>query len=76
MLKRTLSPRFIRAAAKGAGEVMRVDIHPADFDQPSHVATLEQILDQARAQGRTAVTYDNLSLSQGAAAGVRPMPIA
>jgi predicted deacetylase len=49
MLKRTLSPKVIRAAARAAGEVMRVDIHPADFDQSSHIATLERILDHARA---------------------------
>jgi predicted deacetylase len=61
MIKRTLSPPLIRAAARTTGEVMRVDIHPADFDQPSHVATLERVLEQAREEGRTAVTYDDLS---------------
>lgn len=61
MVKRTLSPRLVRAAARAAGEVMRLDIHPADFDQPRHVATLERILEQASAQGRIAVTYDDLS---------------
>lgn len=61
MLKRTLSPKVIRAAARATGEVMRVDIHPSDFDRPSHVATLERVLNQAQAQGRIAVTYDDLS---------------
>jgi predicted deacetylase len=60
MLKRTLSPPLIRTAARAVGQVMRVDIHPADFDRPSHVATLERVLDQARDQGRLAVTYDDL----------------
>ena len=61
MIKRALSPPVVRVAARGCGEVMRVDIHPADFDQPSHVATLERILEQARGEGRVAVTYDELS---------------
>jgi len=38
--------------------VMRLDIHPADFDLPRHVATLEALLD--RAAGRAVVTYDQL----------------
>jgi hypothetical protein len=37
---------------------MRVDVHPADFDLPGHVAVLESLL--ARAAGRDAVTYDEL----------------
>ena len=37
---------------------MRVDVHPADFDLPRHVATLEGLL--GRAQGREVVTYDQL----------------
>jgi len=106
-LKRTLSPAIIRAAARATGDVMRVDIHPADFDRPGHIATLEFLLD--RAHGRTPVTYDDLIASsrprrravrsgarspsdsgpkpapgrghddgqrEGAAAGVRSMPIA
>ncbi|HUO73336.1 MAG TPA: DUF2334 domain-containing protein [Solirubrobacteraceae bacterium] len=57
-LKRALSPAMIRAAAWDPGPVMRIDIHPADFDLPGHVATLESLLE--RADGRTAVTYDEL----------------
>jgi predicted deacetylase len=57
-LKRRLSPPLVRAAARAPGAVMRVDIHPADFDLPSHVATLESLL--ARAKGRDVVTYDEL----------------
>jgi predicted deacetylase len=73
MLKRTLSPGVIRATARTAGEVMRVDIHPADFDQPTHLATLEHLLDQARAQGRIPVTYDDLSSHQAGADGEPPV---
>lgn len=57
-LKRAFSPAIVRAGARGAGELMRVDVHPADFDLPSHVATLEALL--RRAAGRTTVTYDQL----------------
>jgi hypothetical protein len=37
---------------------MRIDVHPADFDLPRHIATLESLL--ARAAGRDVVTYDEL----------------
>jgi uncharacterized protein len=57
-LKRKLSPTLVRAAGRTAGEVMRIDVHPADFDLPGHVATLESLIE--RAHGRTAVTYDEL----------------
>jgi predicted deacetylase len=57
-LKRTLTPPLVRAAARAPGAVMRIDVHPADFDLPSHVATLEALL--ARAHGRDVVTYDEL----------------
>ncbi len=58
-LKRLLSPPFVRfAASTSASDVMRLDIHPADFDLRSHVATLESVL--ARARARVPVTYDQL----------------
>jgi uncharacterized protein len=57
-LKRALSPTLVRAASHGRGRVMRIDIHPADFDLPGHVATLEVLLD--RAAGRDVVTYDEI----------------
>lgn len=62
-LKRSLSPPLIRAASRATGELMRIDIHPADFDLPGHVATLETLL--RRADGRKPVTYDDLSSKQG-----------
>jgi predicted deacetylase len=57
-LKRALSPSLVRAAGRSTGQLMRVDVHPADFDLPRHVATLEALLDRAR--DRQAVTYDEL----------------
>ena len=57
-LKRLLSPPLVRTAARRPGEVMRIDVHPADFDLPGHVATLESLLQ--RAAGRDVVTYDDL----------------
>jgi predicted deacetylase len=57
-LKRMLSPAFVRTAARTSGSVMRIDIHPADFDLPRHVATLEALL--ARGASRRTVTYDEL----------------
>jgi uncharacterized protein len=57
-LKRALSPKFVSAASRGCGELMRLDVHPADFDLPGHVATLGLLLE--RAAGREVVTYDGL----------------
>ena len=57
-LKQALSPTVVRAAARGDGELMRLDVHPADFDLPGHVATVEAILELAG--GRRVITYDDL----------------
>lgn len=56
--KRVLSPAVVRALSAVPGEVMRIDVHPVDFDHPGHVAALEWLLD--RAARRQAVTYDEL----------------
>lgn len=57
-LKRAVSPTVVRAAARGDGELMRLDVHPADFDLPGHVTTLESVLELARE--RRVITYDEL----------------
>jgi predicted deacetylase len=60
-LKRGLSPVIVRAAGRarvGSHAVMRIDVHPADFDLRGHVATLEALL--TRAADREPVTYDEL----------------
>ena len=48
----------VRAAALASGRVLRLDLHPADFDRPRHVLALESVL--AHAKRRTPVTYDDL----------------
>jgi len=53
-----LSPLLVRAGARTAGRVLRLDLHPADFEHPRHVLALESVLQRAR--GRRAVTYDEL----------------
>jgi predicted deacetylase len=57
-LKRAVSPVLVRAGAALSGSVLRLDLHPADFDHPRHVLALERVL--KRAGERTAVTYDDL----------------
>jgi predicted deacetylase len=57
-LKRALSPAVIRAGAHGRGDLLRLDVHPADFDLPRHVAALERVL--ACAERRQSITYDDL----------------
>jgi uncharacterized protein len=56
--KRATSPALLRAAAALSGKLLRVDLHPADFEHPSHVHAVEAVL--RRAHRRTAVTYDDL----------------
>jgi predicted deacetylase len=51
------SPLGIRAGALASGRLLRLDLHPADFDRPRHVLALETVLAASR---RTPVTYDDL----------------
>ena len=48
----------VRAGALASGRLLRLDLHPADFDRPRHVLALESVLSGART--RTPVTYDDL----------------
>jgi predicted deacetylase len=52
------SPLGVRAGALASGRLLRLDLHPADFDRPSHVLALESVLNGA--SRRTPVTYDDL----------------
>ena len=56
--KRALSPTLVRAGAVGAGRVLRLDLHPGDFEHWRHARAVESVLRHARR--RTAVTYDEL----------------
>jgi predicted deacetylase len=56
--KRATSPALLRAGAAMSGGLLRLDLHPADFEHPSHVRALEAVL--RRTHRRTAVTYDEL----------------
>jgi predicted deacetylase len=62
-LKRAASPALLRAGAALSGDLLRLDLHPADFAIPSHVHAVEAVL--RRAHRRTAVTYDDLFLAAG-----------
>jgi predicted deacetylase len=57
-LKRAASPALVRTGAALSGRLLRLDLHPGDFDHPRHVLAVERVL--RRAQGRVAVTYDDL----------------
>ena len=52
------SPLGVRAGALASGRLLRLDLHPADFDRPRHVLALESVL--SGATNRTPVTYDDL----------------
>lgn len=57
-LARLVSPVRVRARAALAGELLRLDIHPADLDRGRNVAALERVLTRART--RVPVTYDDV----------------
>jgi predicted deacetylase len=56
-LRRALAHSSI-GAARACGELMRIDVHPADVESPRRLATLAQLLVQAR--DRRPITYDEL----------------
>lgn len=57
-LKRLTSPALVGAAGRHPGSLMRIDIHPADFERRSHRRAIEALL--RRARPRRAVSYDEL----------------
>lgn len=61
-LGRALSPALIRAGAAFAGQTLRLDLRPTDFEHANHTLALEWAL--AHAQRRTAVTYDELAAAE------------
>lgn len=58
VVKRTASPALVRAGSALSGRLLRLDLHPADFEHAGHVRAVEAVL--RRANRRTAVTYDEL----------------
>lgn len=56
--QRLLSVAITTARVPFCGSLMRLDIHPTDFDLAGHVAAIERLL--ARAADRHAITYDDL----------------
>jgi len=69
-LRKALSPVLLRAGAFLSGSTLRLDLHPADLDDPRHMLALEWVLKRA-ASSREAVTYEQLAQSTptGSAAG-------
>jgi hypothetical protein len=70
LLGRALSPPLIRLGSLIGGEVLRVDVHPADLEHPRHVMALEWALRRSGAR-REAITYDELIGDQAASSRVR-----
>jgi predicted deacetylase len=59
-LRRATSPAIVRAlAALVRRGPVRLDVHPADVDHPSHVAALARVLE--RSAGLPSATYDSLA---------------
>ena len=61
-VKRFASPWLVRAGALAAGDLLRLDLHPADLDHPRHIGAVEGVLQRAHRRVRHAVTYDDLAL--------------
>jgi predicted deacetylase len=57
--KRWTSPTVVRVGAACSGELLRLELHPADLDHPRCVGAVERVLVGAR--GRAAATYDDLA---------------
>lgn len=57
-VRRLGSPAVLRLGARTGGELLRLDLHPADFDHRRHVAAIERVL--VGSASRSAVTYDEL----------------
>jgi predicted deacetylase len=58
-LQRALSPSLIRAGGIFGGRTLRLDLHPADLQNPRHMLALEWVLSRA-GRRREAITYDEL----------------
>jgi predicted deacetylase len=58
-MRRWTSPWVVRAGAAMSGDLLRLELHPADLDHPRCVAAVEKVLRGARS--RAAVTYDDLA---------------
>jgi predicted deacetylase len=58
-LSRWASPWIVRCAARCAGDLLRLELHPADVGHARCIGAAERVLRDASA--RTAVTYDDLA---------------
>ncbi len=61
-LRRALSPVLLRAGALLSAGTLRLDLHPADLDDPRHMLALEWVLGRC-ARTREAVTYEQLAFA-------------
>jgi predicted deacetylase len=62
VIRRPLSPLAARASALASRDLMRIDIHPADFDHPGHVRALGAVIQRTR--DLDTVVYDELVASR------------
>jgi predicted deacetylase len=55
---RRLAPPIVRLSAGFCGQLMRLEIHPGDFDEARPISVIERLL--ARATDRQVITYDEV----------------
>jgi predicted deacetylase len=70
--KRWTSPGVVRLGARLSGDLLRLDLHPADLDHPRCVAAVERVLRGAK--DRCAVTYDELAAASTMSQIALPAP--
>ena len=61
-LRHALSPALLRAGALVSGATLRLDLHPSDLDDPSHMLALEWVIRRSVSR-REAVTYEELAFA-------------
>jgi hypothetical protein len=73
-LSRLLGPPLVRIGSLLPTETLRLDVHPADLDDPRHMLALEWVLSRNGGR-RTAVTYSELADLAGPATASRVLPV-
>ena len=65
LVRRAVTPPAVRLGSLMMGSLLRLDLHPANLETTRQVRALEWVL--RRSADRSAVTYDELAASAGAA---------
>jgi predicted deacetylase len=73
-LSRLLGPPLVRMGSLLPTQTLRVDVHPADLDDPRHMLALEWVLSRNGVR-RSAVTYSELADMAGRPSAMAKLPV-